>query len=132
MFEILVNGMLITVKVENQWILLPIGWYPEELITKTELVISVTIEYQLDRIQDDLSNTVDYQLISEQILALKNKEFKLLEFAAQALLENIENNLFRHVEIRNVFIEFKKKNIAHEGISAEFHTILVEKNYPNP
>ncbi len=132
MFEILVNGMLITVKVENQWILLPIGWYPEELITKTELEISVTIQYQLDRIQDDLSNTVDYQLISEQILALKNKEFKLLEFAAQALLENIENNLFRRLEIRNVFIEFKKKNIAHAGISAEFHTILVEKNYPNP
>lgn len=132
MFEILVNVMLITVKVENQWILLPIGWYPEEWITKTELEISVSVQYQLDQIQDDLSNTVDYQLISEEILALKNKQYKLLEYAAQALLENLENKLFNEVDVIKVQIEIKKKNIAHASILANFHTILVEKNYPNP
>lgn len=132
MFEILVNEMLITVKVENQWILLPIGWYPEEWITKTELEISVSIQYRVNYIEDDLSNTIDYQMISEEISKLKNKPYKLLEFAAQALIESLENKVSQTVVLQNIQVEFKKKNIAHAEISANFHTILVEKNYTNP
>lgn len=123
--------MLITVKVENQWILLPIGWYPEELHTKTELEVSVNVVYLVESIDDDLSKTIDYQLISEKINELRKQEFKLLEYAAQSLMNSIENMMFNGLDIKKIMIEFKKKNIAHSQVSTEFHSILVEKNFEN-
>ncbi len=130
MLQILVNDMLITVKVENQKILLPIGWYEEEQITKTELEISVLLKYQVNSIIDELDKTIDYQLISKLIGNLKLKQFKLLEFAANDLLESLERILFNSVDIKHVQIEFKKKNIAQYNVSCDFHSILVEKSYP--
>ena len=121
--------MLITVKVENQWILLPIGWYPEELTTKTELFVSVNVVYKVDQIYDDLSKTIDYQMISEKINDLKKQEFKLLEFAAHALMNSLEKMMFSGLDIQKIQIEFKKKNIAHSQVSTDFHSILVEKSF---
>ncbi len=130
MLQILVNDMLITVKVENQWILLPIGWYEEEQLTKTELEVSVMLKYEVNSIVDELDKTIDYQLISKLIGNLKLKKFKLLEYAANDLLESIERILCNGVDIKQAQIEFKKKNTAHNNVSCDFHSILVEKNYP--
>lgn len=121
--------MLITVKVEKQWVLLPIGWYPEEQITKTEFEVSVTVKYKSLKSEDKLSQTIDYQSISREILNLKQKSFKLIETAAEYLINQLESNLFNGLDIENISVEFFKKNIAHDNVSAKFHSILIEKAF---
>jgi dihydroneopterin aldolase len=121
--------MLITVKVENQWSLLPIGWYTEELMTKTEFEVSVVVKYTSLAIEDDLSQTIDYQMISNEIKLLKQKTFKLIETAAEYLINQLESNLFNGLDIKYISVEFSKKNIAHENVSAKFHSILIEKAF---
>jgi len=49
----LVNGMLITISVKDQWALLPIGWFSEEISVKTELLISASIVYTQMHIEDN-------------------------------------------------------------------------------
>lgn len=121
--------MLITVSVNDQWVLLPIGWYPEEIQVKTELLVSATIIYECKKFEDDLSNTIDYQLISEQILNLKNTKFKLIESAAEFLLNNLYKSLSDNVDIQKIAILFKKINIANVSTSCQNHSILIEKAY---
>lgn len=121
--------MLITVKVENQWALLPIGWYTEELMTKTEFEVSVVVKYTSLAIEDDLSQTIDYQMISNEIKHLKQKTFKLIETAAEHLIKQIERQMINGLDIRYIAVEFNKKNIAQENISTKYHSILVEKTY---
>jgi dihydroneopterin aldolase len=121
--------MLITVKVENQWALLPIGWYTEELMTKTEFEVSVVVKYTSLAIEDDLSQTIDYQMISNEIKLLKQKTFKLIETAAEHLLKQIERHMINGLDIQYIAVEFNKKNIAQENVSTKYHSILVEKTY---
>ena len=121
--------MLITVKVENQWALLPIGWYTEELMTKTEFEVSVVVKYTSLAIEDDLSQTIDYQMISNEIKLLKQKTFKLIETAAEHLLKQIERQMINGLDIQYIAVEFNKKNIAQENVSTKYHSILVEKTY---
>ena len=121
--------MLITVKVENQWALLPIGWYTEELMTKTEFEVSVVVKYTSLAIEDDLSQTIDYQMISNEIKLLKQKTFKLIEAAAEHLLKQIERHMINGLDIQYIAVEFNKKNIAQENVSTKYHSILVEKTY---
>ena len=121
--------MLITVKVEKQWILLPIGWYSEEQITKTEFEVTVIVKYNSLKIEDDLAQTIDYQEISDEILNLKNHSFKLIETVAEVLLKQLETKLFNGLDIRYISVEFTKKNIAQENVSTKFHSILIEKDF---
>lgn len=121
--------MLITVKVENQWVLLPVGWYVEEQLSKTEFEVSVTVKYKSIKSEDELSQTIDYQSISHEILLLKQKSFKLIETAAEYLINQLESNLFNGLDIKYISVEFFKKNIAHENVSAKFHSILIEKAF---
>ena len=84
MHYFLVNGMLITISVKDQWALLPIGWFPEEISVKTELLISASIVYTQTQIEDDLSKTIDYQCVSNNwelpnyTQALKNSWINLI------------------------------------------------------
>ena len=78
---------------------------------------------------DELSQTIDYQSISREILHLKQKSFKLIETAAEYLINQLESNLFNGLDIKNISVEFFKKNIAHDSVSAKFHSILIEKAF---
>jgi len=121
--------MLITVSVKDQWALLPIGWFPEEIIVKTELFISASIVYFQKKIEDDLSKTIDYQLISNEIVNLKNTHFKLLEMAGEYLINQLHLVLNEKVDIHKITVEIKKINIANSHINCAFHGIFVEKSF---
>lgn len=121
--------MLITVKVEKQWVLLPIGWYLEEIMTKTEFEVSVVVKYNTSGIEDNLNQTIDYQQISNEIVLLKNLKFKLIETVAEHLIKQIELKLFNGLDIQYISVEFFKKNIAQQHVSTNFHSILIEKAF---
>ena len=129
MHYFLVNGMLITVSVKDQWALLPIAWFPEEIIVKTELFISASIVYFQTQIEDELSRTIDYQFISNEINNLKNVEFKLLETAGEFLIKKLFSELHEKVEIHKITVEFKKMNIANSHTNCAFHGIFIEKSF---
>ena len=121
--------MLITISVKDQWALLPIGWFPEEIAVKTELLISASIVYTQTNIEDDLSKTIDYQCISTEINNLKHVQFKLLETAAESLINKLYGELHEMVDIQKITVEFKKLNIANSHTNCEFHGIFIEKSF---
>ena len=129
MHYFLVNGMLITISVKDQWALLPIGWFPEEISVKTELLISASIVYTQIQIEDNLSKTIDYQYISNEIIGLKNVQFKLLETAGEYLINKLHIELHEKVDIQKISIEFKKMNIANSHTNCAFHGIFIEKSF---
>ena len=121
--------MLITINVKDQWVLLPIGWFPEEIIIKTELLVSVNIIYSVDKIEDNLEKTIDYQYVSNQINDLKNQSFKLLETAGEFLVNELYKELNDKVDIQKINVEFKKLNIANTHTNSSFHGIFIEKSF---
>ena len=129
MHYFLVNGMLITISVKDQWALLPIGWFPEEISVKTELLISASIVYTQTQIEDDLSKTIDYQCVSNEINYLKNVKFKLLETAGEYLINKLHVELHQKVDIHKITVEFKKLNIANSHTNCAFHGIFIEKSF---
>lgn len=121
--------MLITISVKDQWALLPIGWFPEEIAVKTELLISASIIYTQKQIEDDLSKTIDYQYISNEINNLKYVQFKLLETAGEYLINKLHKELHEKVDIQKITVEFKKLNIANSHTNCAFHGIFIEKSF---
>ena len=121
--------MLITISVKDQWALLPIGWFPEEIIVKTELFISTSIVYKQIEIEDDLSKTIDYQYVSNEINHLKTVQFKLLERAGEYLIKKLYRELREKVDIQKITVEFKKMNIANFHTNCAFHGIFIEKSF---
>ncbi len=121
--------MLITISVKDQWALLPIGWFPEEIAVKTELLISASIIYTQTKIEDDLSKTIDYQYVSNEINNLKNVQFKLLETAGEFLINKLHKELHEKVDIQKITVEFKKLNIANSHTNCAFHGIFIEKSF---
>jgi len=121
--------MLITISVKDQWALLPIGWFPEEIAVKTELLISASIIYKQTKIEDDLSKTIDYQYVSNEINNLKNVQFKLLETAGEYLINKLHGELHEKVDIQKITVEFKKLNIANSHTNCAFHGIFIEKSF---
>ena len=121
--------MLITISVNDQWALLPIGWFPEEIIVKTELFISASIVYKQTEIEDDLSKTIDYQYVSNEINHLKTVQFKLLETAGEYLIKKLYGELREKVDIQKITVEFKKLNIANSQTNSAFHGIFIEKSF---
>jgi FolB domain-containing protein len=121
--------MLITISVKDQWALLPIGWFPEEIAVKTELLISASIIYTQTKIEDDLSKTIDYQYVSNEITNLKNVQFKLLETAGEYLINKLHKELHEKVDIQKITVEFKKLNIANSHTNCAFHGIFIEKSF---
>lgn len=129
MHYFLVNDMLITVSVQDQWALLPIGWFPEEIFVKTELLISVSIVYFQTQIEDELSKTIDYQFVSNEINNLKKVHFKLLETAGEFLIKKLHRELNEKVDIQKISVNFKKLNIANSHTNCAFHGIFIEKSF---
>jgi len=121
--------MLITISVKDQWALLPIGWFPEEIAVKTELLVSASIIYTQTKIEDDLSKTIDYQYVSNEINNLKNVQFKLLETAGEYLINKLHGELHEKVDIQKITVELKKLNIANSHTNCAFHGIFIEKSF---
>jgi len=76
-----------------------------------------------------MSKTIDYQYISNEIIDLKNVQFKLLETAGEYLINKLHIELHEKVDIQKITVEFKKMNIANSHTNCAFHGIFIEKSF---
>ena len=70
------------IHVENLRLRTFVGFNPEELEKKQDVVINLGIDYQADLAcdTDDQSNALDYKVITKAVIAfVENGQFKLLE-----------------------------------------------------
>lgn len=118
--------MLILVSVNDLRIRIPVGFHPEEVQIKTDVLITVKIKYQSDEINDNLNHTVDYQKIGETIKELSSYEFKLLETFAEKLI-NLLFEKFKHLNLNSISVLMKKSHILEAGLDASRHEVFVEK-----
>jgi len=118
--------MLILVSVNDLRTRIPVGYYPEEITLKTDVKITVKVKYETEKIGDDLSKTIDYQLIGEMVQDLSKSSFKLLETFAEKLIEQIQDK-FRRLNLSSISVSIKKMNILASGLDADSHEVFVEK-----
>lgn len=118
--------MLIIVKVNQFRLKVPVGFYAEERIVKTEVLIDVQIQYNRENIQDELVNVIDYQLIDEILLQHSNHEIHLLETLAENIISNLENT-FKHHSIQKISVQITKPQILQSYSNNLNHQIFVEK-----
>lgn len=118
--------MLIIVKVNQFRLKVPVGFYPEERIIKTEVLIDVQIQYNREQIQDELVNVIDYQLIDEILLQHSKHEIKLLETLAENIISDLEST-FKQFDIHKISIEITKPQILQSYSNNRNHQIFVEK-----
>lgn len=119
--------MLIQVKVEKLDLLLPVGWYEEERSVGTRLLVTLTIEYKSERIEDHLDNTIDYSKM-HQLLKDCVTEFKLIETYAETVLNQVADR-FSHVQLTSSKIEIEKKQILEKGSRCKGQTVTLAKNF---
>jgi dihydroneopterin aldolase len=118
--------MLIIVKVNQFRLKVPVGFYTEERIIKTEVLIDVQIQYNREHIQDNLANVIDYQLIDELLLQHSNHEIQLLETLAENIISNLETT-FKQFDIQKISVQITKPQILQSYSNNLNHQIFVEK-----
>ncbi len=118
--------MLIIVKVNQLRVKIPVGFYPEERKIKTEIWIDLFIEYNREKIQDDLNNVIDYQLIDDILLNQTEKEVHLLETVAENIILEIQNK-FELFDIQKITVQLTKPQILQSYSNNLNHQIFVEK-----
>lgn len=119
--------MLIQVKVEKLDLLLPVGWFEEERDVGTRLLVTLTLEYKSERIEDKLENTIDYSEMHQLLKDCVN-EYKLIETYAETVLTNVADR-FSHVQLTSGIIEIEKKQILEKGSRCEGQTVTLVKNF---
>jgi dihydroneopterin aldolase len=119
--------MLILVSVNDLRVRIPVGYYPEEITLKTDVLISVKVKYETQNINDDLNKTIDYQKIGEAVKELTQSPFKLLETFCEKLIERL-TALYRHLNLQSISVSIKKSHILESGLDAVSHEVFVEKN----
>ncbi len=120
--------MLIIASVENFNARIPVGWFPEEKITKTNVIISLKISYELEEITDNLSNVIDYQQMSLILQKSITQDYKLLEMFGQEII-NACSSHFGHFSLQSISIEIKKPVILLSQVNSDFHVIFLEKKF---
>ncbi len=110
--------MLILVSVQKYHAFLPIGWYEDEIRTKTEVFIDVEVTYHSNRIDDKLENTIDYSDIHKIIKQLSQEKYKLLESFGEAFLEEISRR-YNHLDLSSRLIRIHKTQILESGSACE-------------
>lgn len=80
------------IHVENLRLRTFVGFNPEELEKKQDVVINLGIDYQADLAcdTDDQSNALDYKVITKAVIAfVENGQFKLLEKLCADILSKV-------------------------------------------
>ena len=91
-----------------------IGCQPEERVTPQLIYISLAIKYDisLPALTDDISNTVDYFVLSNEIKTfVESSEFNLLESLSNKILDIV----FNYSQVLNATVIVYKPN-AIDGI----------------
>lgn len=120
--------MLIIASVENFKSRIPVGWFLEERIIKTEVLISVNIGYEIETVFDNLDDVIDYQVIDEIIWNSSLKEVKLLEMLGQDIINQCLKR-FSGFDLKHINIKIKKPVILLNGVDSDFHVIFLEKKF---
>jgi dihydroneopterin aldolase len=120
--------MLILVSVNDLRVRIPVGYYPEEIILKTDVLITVKVKYETQNINDDLDKTIDYQKIGEVTKQLAQTPFKLLETFSEKLIEQLVS-IYGHLNLQSISVSIKKAHILESGLDAVSHEVFVEKNH---
>jgi len=122
------NSMLILVEVSDFRCRAAIGWYPEERIIKTDLLITVQLKYRVDEINDELGNVIDYQEINNLLHALTKKEYKLLETLGEELI-NTSFEKFNGYAIYEISVEIVKPQIFNKNSDTKSHKVFLSKTF---
>jgi dihydroneopterin aldolase len=107
----------------------PIGWYESERKEGVELFVSVHIDYEMNSIEDDLSQTIDYLEIATVVIKLAELECKLLE----TLSVDIANSLFMkysNFAMNSIKIKIEKRLQHKIGIQLDY--VGIEREFNNP
>jgi dihydroneopterin aldolase len=120
--------MLILVSVNDVRLRIPVGFYPEEVSIKTDVLVSVSIKYESKIINDDLSNTINYQLIGRVLKEVAEMPCKLLETYAERVIDRLSQEI-NHIHLSVTSIRIKKMHILESNLNAGSHEIFVEKNH---
>ena len=122
------NSMLILVEVSDFRCRSAIGWYTEERIIKTDLLITVQLKYRVNEINDELSNVIDYQEINNVLHVLTKKEYKLLETLGEDLINTLFNK-FNDYAIHEISIEIIKPQIFNKYSDTKSHKVFLSKSF---
>lgn len=102
-----------------------IGWYPEERILKNNFVVDLSVSFNAVRpfTDENLDASVDYMLLHQICDDVFKKEGKLIETAAQ----NIIDQIIEKVDVvQEVSITIKKLN---PPVKAQIESSFVHLNY---
>lgn len=93
-----------------------IGVYKEERLKKTELSISLKIDFNATNAikSDKLQDTIDYDKIAEILNLSAKSNFNLIESLAQNIINNLKTNL---PQTQQIEIEIIKPNIVPQAKS---------------
>jgi len=122
------NSMSILVEVSDFRCRGAIGWYPEERIIKTDLLITVQLKYRVDEINDELGNVIDYQEINNLLHALTKKEYKLLETLGEELINTLFEK-FNGYAIHEISVEIVKPQIFNKNSDTKSHKVFLSKTF---
>lgn len=81
------------IKIGNARFFSPIGYYEEERILKGVFYVTLEVSYisqDEGADSDDLNNTLNYELLYDLVCQVMGKERKLLESAAQEILDGVQ------------------------------------------
>jgi dihydroneopterin aldolase len=119
--------MLIQVSVQNLKLFIPVGWFPEEIQTLTEVDVSLSVFYKSqENTNDELGDTIDYAALHEIIQKQTRQTFKLLETFGKSVITEIESN-FNHVPLLQIRIRIQKPQILELGSNAEMQFVEITK-----
>lgn len=106
--------------IEGIKVVAPIGIYEEERAIGSKFKVDVYIEtdLEIDKVEDDLSKTVDYESIYKIVKAKMNKKFNLMETVLKEIYSGIKS---KYPDIKTVKIRVRKLNpIGGDKVDSAF------------
>ncbi len=109
------------IRVKNLLVSTYIGFNPEELVNKQDVIINLEIEADIPALAmetDEPDGIFDYKIITKKVITLvQNGRFKLLEVLAQKILDIV----MKEELVRRVRVEVDKPHALRfaESVSCE-------------
>lgn len=119
--------MLTTIFIDQLQVHAPIGWFEEERISKVMLTVSVRVKFNSTHLGDELNDTIDYGSISAIVFEESQKETKLLETLAHAIIQRLESKATN--DLVYIWVCVRKSQIQAKGIQALAHGVELEQSY---
>lgn len=99
------------------------GYYPEEQLTGTEFLVSITVTFTPSGDTEDLQRTVNYEVLNTIILEEMSSTKKLLESVVKHILDRVISAYpFVHTAVAGI-----KK--MHPPMPGEIHHSFVQLSY---